>query len=134
MIALGAIVAYPYIPGSSSDAFKGVSLFIGVVLSLGSTSAMPISSRGYMMTYRRAFRISDRVKIGDATGDVTEMRLQVTHLRSFKKQGDHHPQLSDLDERRRQLQFYSANGGADSAHWRSGSATRRRGARSKRCC
>jgi small-conductance mechanosensitive channel len=86
VIALGAIVAYPYIPGSSSDAFKGVSLFIGVVLSLGSTSAIANIIAGYMMTYRRAFRIGDRVKIGDATGDVTEMRLQVTHLRSFKNE------------------------------------------------
>jgi small-conductance mechanosensitive channel len=86
VIALGAIVAYPYIPGSSSDAFKGVSLFIGVVLSLGSTSAIANVIAGYMMTYRRAFRIGDRVKIGDATGDVTEMRLQVTHLRSFKNE------------------------------------------------
>jgi len=86
VIALGAIVAYPYIPGSNSDAFKGVSLFIGVVLSLGSTSAISNIIAGYMMTYRRAFRIGDRVKIGDATGDVTEMRLQVTHLRSFKNE------------------------------------------------
>jgi small-conductance mechanosensitive channel len=86
VIALAAIVAYPYIPGSNSDAFKGVSLFIGVVLSLGSTSAISNIIAGYMMTYRRAFRIGDRVKIGDATGDVTEMRLQVTHLRSFKNE------------------------------------------------
>ena len=86
VVALGAIVAYPYIPGSNSDAFKGVSLFIGVVLSLGSTSAISNIIAGYMMTYRRAFRIGDRVKIGDAMGDVTEMRLQVTHLRSFKNE------------------------------------------------
>jgi small-conductance mechanosensitive channel len=86
VIALGAIVAYPYIPGSDSDAFKGVSLFVGVVLSLGSTSAISNIIAGYVMTYRRAFRIGDRVKIGNAIGDVTEMRLQVTHLRSFKNE------------------------------------------------
>jgi small-conductance mechanosensitive channel len=86
MIALTVIVAYPYIPGSESDAFKGVSLFIGVVLSLGSSSAISNIIAGYMMTYRRAFKVGDRVKIGDSIGDVIEMRLQVTHLRSLKNE------------------------------------------------
>jgi small-conductance mechanosensitive channel len=86
IIALAVIVAYPYIPGSQSDAFKGVSLFLGVVLSLGSSSAIANIIAGYMMTYRRAFRIGDRVKIGNFIGDVIEFRLQVTHLRSFKNE------------------------------------------------
>jgi small-conductance mechanosensitive channel len=86
IVAFGLIVAYPYIPGSESDAFKGVSLFIGIVFSLGSSSAISNIIAGYMMTYRRAFRVGDRVKIGDAIGDVIQMRLQVTHLRSFKNE------------------------------------------------
>ncbi len=86
IIALALIVAYPYIPGSQSDAFKGVSLFLGVVLSLGSSSAISNIIAGYMMTYRRAFRIGDRIKIGNVIGDVIEFRLQVTHLRSFKNE------------------------------------------------
>jgi small-conductance mechanosensitive channel len=86
VIAFGLIVAYPYIPGSESAAFKGVSLFIGVVFSLGSSSAISNIVAGYMMTYRRAFKVGDRVKIGDAIGDVIEMRLQVTHLRSYKNE------------------------------------------------
>ena len=86
IVALALIVAYPYIPGSQSDAFKGVSLFIGVVLSLGSSSAISNIIAGYMMTYRRAFRIGDRIKIGEVIGDVIEFRLQVTHLRSFKNE------------------------------------------------
>jgi small-conductance mechanosensitive channel len=84
--ALGLVVAYPYIPGSDSAAFKGLSLFAGVVFSLGSSSAIANIIAGYMMTYRRAFRVGDRVKIGDATGDVTAMRLQVTHLRTPKNE------------------------------------------------
>jgi small-conductance mechanosensitive channel len=79
-------VAYPYVPGSGSDAFKGISIFIGVVLSLGSTSAIANIVAGYMMTYRRAFRIGDRVKIGAAVGDVVETRLQVTRLRTVKNE------------------------------------------------
>jgi small-conductance mechanosensitive channel len=86
IVAFGLVVAYPYIPGSESDAFKGVSLFIGIVFSLGSSSAISNIIAGYMMTYRRAFRVGDRVKIGGAMGDVIEMRLQVTHLKSFKNE------------------------------------------------
>jgi small-conductance mechanosensitive channel len=86
VVAFGVIVAYPYIPGSESAAFKGVSLFIGIIFSLGSSSAISNIIAGYMMTYRRAFRVGDRVKIGDAVGDVIEMRLQVTHLRSYKNE------------------------------------------------
>lgn len=86
IVAFGLIVAYPYIPGSESAAFKGVSLFIGIVFSLGSSTAVSNVIAGYMMTYRRAFRPGDRVKIGDSIGDVLEVRLQVTHLRSVKNE------------------------------------------------
>jgi small-conductance mechanosensitive channel len=86
VIAFGLIVAYPYIPGSESAAFRGVSLFIGIVFSLGSSSAISNIIAGYMMTYRRAFKVGDRVKVGQAFGEVVEMRLQVTHLRSPKNE------------------------------------------------
>jgi small-conductance mechanosensitive channel len=86
VVVLALVVAYPYIPGSGSEAFKGVSLFLGVVVSLGSSSAIANIIAGVMLTYRRAFRIGDRVQIGDVTGDVTEMRLQVTHLRTVKNE------------------------------------------------
>jgi small-conductance mechanosensitive channel len=80
------VVAYPYIPGSGSDAFKGISIFIGILFSLGSSAAISNLIAGYSLTYRRAFRIGDRVKIGDKMGDVTEMRLQATHLRTIKNE------------------------------------------------
>jgi small-conductance mechanosensitive channel len=86
IIALAIVVAYPYIPGSDSAAFKGVSLFLGVVFSLGSSTAISNIIAGYLMTYRRAFRVGDRVKIVDIVGDVTAMRLQVTHLRTPKNE------------------------------------------------
>jgi len=85
-IAFMAVVAFPYIPGSDSPAFKGVSIFLGVILSLGSSSVISNTLAGLTMTYRRAFRVGDRVKIGDFRGDVTEMRLLVTHLLSFKNE------------------------------------------------
>jgi len=86
VIIFAVVVSYPYIPGSESDAFKGLSIFIGVIFSLGSSSAISNIIAGYIMTYRRAFRLGDRVKIGDFTGDVIEMRLQVTHLRTVKNE------------------------------------------------
>jgi small-conductance mechanosensitive channel len=86
VIAFAVIVAYPYIPGADSPAFKGVSLFIGVIFSLGSSSAIGNLIAGYMLTYRRAFRVGDRVKINDIIGDVVEARLQVTHLRTVKNE------------------------------------------------
>jgi small-conductance mechanosensitive channel len=86
VVALALVVAYPYIPGSESEAFKGISIFIGIVFSLGSSSAIANMIAGYTMTYRRAFKLGDRVKIGDTTGDVTEMRLQVTHVRTIKNE------------------------------------------------
>jgi small-conductance mechanosensitive channel len=86
VVAFGLIVAYPYIPGSDSAAFKGVSVFLGIVISLGSSSVISNIIAGYTMTYRRAFRVGDRVKIGDAVGEVVETRIQVTHLRSPKNE------------------------------------------------
>lgn len=86
VVVFAVIVAYPYIPGSESPAFKGISLFIGVVFSLGSSSAISNIIAGYMLTYRRTFKVGDRVKIDEYTGDVTEIRLQVTHLRTIKNE------------------------------------------------
>ena len=86
IVAFSLIVAYPYIPGSESAAFKGVSLFIGVVFSLGSSSAIANLIAGYLMIYRRAFKVGDRVQIGDMLGDVVEIRLQATHLRTLKNE------------------------------------------------
>jgi small-conductance mechanosensitive channel len=86
IIALSLVVAYPYIPGSSSEAFKGVSLFFGVLLSLGSSSVISNIIAGYTMTYRRAFKDGDRIRIGDTVGTVTARRVLVTHLRTSKNE------------------------------------------------
>ena len=86
IIAFAAMIAYPYIPGSQSAAFKGVTIFIGVLFSLGSSSFLANIIAGYTMTYRRAFHVGDRIKVGDLMGDVTEIGLMVTHLRSLKNE------------------------------------------------
>ncbi len=86
VVAFGVVVAYPYIPGADSAAFKGVSVFLGIVFSLGSSSTISNIIAGYTMTYRRAFKVGDRVQIGDVIGEVAEVRLQVTHVRSLKNE------------------------------------------------
>jgi small-conductance mechanosensitive channel len=86
VIILALVVAYPYIPGSNSQAFKGVSVFIGLLVSLGSASLIGNIIAGYTMTYRRTFRTGDRVKIGEHTGFVEESRLLATFLRTFKNE------------------------------------------------
>jgi small-conductance mechanosensitive channel len=86
VVVFALVVAYPHIPGADSAAFKGISLFAGVLLSLGSSSAVANIVAGYMITYCRAFRVGDRIQIGDVHGDVIEMRLQVTHVRTLKNE------------------------------------------------
>jgi small-conductance mechanosensitive channel len=86
VLGFALVVAYPYIPGSQTDAFKGVSLFVGLVFSLGSSAFIGNMLAGYSMTYRRAFRVGDRVKIGEHVGEVAQVRLMVTHLRTPKNE------------------------------------------------
>ena len=85
-IVFALVVAFPYVPGSESQAFRGLSLFIGVVFSLGSSSVIGNVIAGYTMTYRRAFRIGDRIRVGDVSGEVLDSRLLVTHVRTPKNE------------------------------------------------
>jgi small-conductance mechanosensitive channel len=86
VIAFAVVIAYPYIPGSDSMAFKGVSVFAGVLLSLGSSSFIANSIAGLSMTYRAAFREGDRIKVGDVVGTVEEIKLMVTKVRTPKNE------------------------------------------------
>jgi small-conductance mechanosensitive channel len=84
VIALALVVAFPYLPGSSSPAFQGVTVFIGLLLSIGSSSVVANIMSGVVLTYTRAFQIGDRVKIADTIGDVIEKGLLVTRIRTIK--------------------------------------------------
>jgi len=86
VIAFAVVIAYPYIPGSDSMAFKGVSVFAGILLSLGSSSFIANSIAGLSMTYRAAFREGDRIKVGDVVGTVEEIKLMVTKVRTPKNE------------------------------------------------
>jgi small-conductance mechanosensitive channel len=82
--AFAAVVVFPYLPGSKSPAFQGVSVFLGLLLSLGSSSAVANIVAGILLTYTRAFQIGDRVKIDETVGDVVEKTLLVTRVRTIK--------------------------------------------------
>jgi small-conductance mechanosensitive channel len=86
VLAFAMVVAYPYIPGSNSEAFKGVSIFVGLLLSIGSTSFVANIIAGYTLIYRRAFKPGDRIKVDDVLGDVICLRLQATYLRTLKNE------------------------------------------------
>ena len=86
IILLTLVIAYPYLPGSGSAAFQGLSIFAGLMLSLGASSAMASLIAGYTVTYRRAFRVGDRITVGDLTGEVCDVRLLVTHMRTSKNE------------------------------------------------
>jgi small-conductance mechanosensitive channel len=86
LILLTLVIAYPYLPGSGSAAFQGLSIFAGLMLSLGASSAMASLIAGYTVTYRRAYRVGDRITVGELTGEVSDVRLLVTHLRTVKNE------------------------------------------------
>ncbi len=84
--AFTLVLIFPYLPGSNSDIFKGISVFIGVLFSLGSSSAISNIIAGLVITYMRPFRIGDRITIADKTGVVIEKSPLVTRLRTIKNE------------------------------------------------
>jgi small-conductance mechanosensitive channel len=86
IIVMALISAYPYIPGSSSQAFQGVGLVLGAIISFASSSAISNIVAGIILTYTRAFRLGDRIKVGETTGDVVDKTLLVTRLETIKSE------------------------------------------------
>lgn len=84
IIALAAVFAFPYLPGFNSPAFQGVSAFVALLFTFGATGVVSNTVSGFVLIYTRAFQVSDRVKIGDAVGDVLEKTLLVTRIRTIK--------------------------------------------------
>ena len=76
------MVGFPYLPGAESEFFQGFSLFVGALFTLGSTAAIGNMVAGVILTYTGTFRVGDRVRIGDAVGDVQIKSLFVTRLRN----------------------------------------------------
>jgi small-conductance mechanosensitive channel len=85
VIAFAAIISFPYLPGSSSPAFQGVSIFLGLLLSLGSSSAVANVVAGVILTYMRSYRVGDFIQVGDSRGTVTDTSLLVTRIKTIKE-------------------------------------------------
>jgi len=84
VLVFAAVAIVPYIPGSQSEAFKGISVFLGVLVSLGAAGSFSNIVAGVVLTYMRPFSIGDRVKIAETVGDITEKTLLVTRVRTIK--------------------------------------------------
>jgi small-conductance mechanosensitive channel len=77
---------YQYLPGSQSDVFKGISVFVGLIVSLGSTTVIGNIIAGFVITYMRPFKVGDRIKLNDTEGHVMEKTPFVTRLRTPKNE------------------------------------------------
>lgn len=86
MFAFMLIVIFPYLPGSDSPVFRGVSVFLGVLFTFGSSGSLSNIVAGLVLTYMRAYKIGDRVMIGEVTGDIVEKTLLVTRVRTIKNE------------------------------------------------
>ncbi|WP_271947711.1 mechanosensitive ion channel family protein [Ruegeria faecimaris] len=86
IILIALVFAVPYIPGSDSAAFQGLTILVGAMLSLGANSVVSNMLAGLFVIYRRSTSIGDRIQIGDHIGDVVRIKLMETHLKSIKNE------------------------------------------------
>jgi small-conductance mechanosensitive channel len=84
IIIFAVVLISPYLPGFGSPAFQGISIFFGVLLSLGSTAAISNIIAGATLVYTQSFNVGDRVKIADTTGDIVEKTMLITRIRTLK--------------------------------------------------
>lgn len=81
LYVLALVIIFPHLPGSDSDAFKGISMFLGVLISLGSSSAISNAIAGVFISYMRPFQVGDWIKSGEIIGVVIEKNALVTRLK-----------------------------------------------------
>lgn len=86
VIAVALVFAYPHIPGSDSAAFQGLTILAGVMVSLGSNTVVSNMMAGLFVIYRRSTNVGDRIKVGDQIGDVVEIKLMETLIKSTKNE------------------------------------------------
>jgi small-conductance mechanosensitive channel len=86
IILFAVVVAYPYIPGSGTAAFQGVTIFLGVLLSFGSSSVISNLLAGLFVIYRRSVNLGDLIGIGGVIGRIEAVNLLETDLRTPKNE------------------------------------------------
>jgi small-conductance mechanosensitive channel len=97
LYAFTVAIVYPYLPGAESRVFQGVSVFVGIIFSLGSSSAIGNLVAGLVITYMRPFKIGDRIKIKDITAFVVEKSPFVVRLRNLRNENITFPNLTILN-------------------------------------
>jgi small-conductance mechanosensitive channel len=86
VIGIVLVMAYPYLPGAGSEALQGLSVFAGLVLSLGASSSVSNVISGYITTFGRVLRVGDMIKVGEVTGTVSQIRLLTIRLRTIRNE------------------------------------------------
>ena len=84
LVVFMLIIIFPYLPGSETPIFRGVSIFFGIIISLGSTNLIGNAVAGLVLTYMRPFQIGDRIKIGELIGNVIEKTPFVVRIKTPK--------------------------------------------------
>jgi len=106
------VVAYPYLPGSGTEGFKGIGVFLGLMVTLGSSGLVNQVMGGFMVVYSRALRLGDFVKIGDVEGTVVHLGMLSTKIRTLKNEEVTIPNALVSSQT---TTDYSRNEGADAA-------------------
>lgn len=86
IVVLSLIILFPYLPGSGTTAFQGISVFLGILISIGSSSAIANAVAGIVITYMRPFKQNDWIKTGEITGLVIEKNALVTRLKTINNE------------------------------------------------
>lgn len=86
LYAFMVAMIYPYLPGSNSGVFQGISVFVGLIVSLGSTTVIGNIIAGLVITYMRPFKLGDFIKLNDTSGNVIEKTPLVTRIRTHKNE------------------------------------------------
>jgi small-conductance mechanosensitive channel len=81
---LALVAAYPYFPGSSSEAFKGIGVFVGLMVSIGSSGVVNQAVSGLMLMYTKSFRPGEFVKVGETEGTVREIGFLTTSIETLR--------------------------------------------------
>lgn len=86
VLGIALVMAYPYLPGAGSEALQGLSVFAGLLISLGASSSVANVISGYITTFGRVLRVGDFIKVGDVMGKVTQIRLLTIRVRTIRNE------------------------------------------------
>lgn len=86
IVVFALIMASPYLPGFGSPSFQGISIFVGALFTLGSSTAVANAIAGLILIYTRAFRLGDVIRLNGVMGRVDEKSLFVTRMQTFKQE------------------------------------------------